>query len=66
MNKKYHKWVDFGDKKKRSAHIEIEKGIITIGAGMNYREDDYHTYTLTPDEARSLYESLKDYFEGAK
>nr|DAQ41158.1 MAG TPA: hypothetical protein [Caudoviricetes sp.] len=66
MSKKYYKWLEFGNKNKRSAHVEIERGEITIGAGWNYREEDYHTYTLTKDEARNLYESLKDYFEGAK
>lgn len=66
MNKKYYRRVVFGNEKKQSAHIEIERGEITIGAGWNYHEADYHTYTLTKDEARNLYESLKDYFEGAK
>lgn len=63
MSKGYYRMMGLGDDRSYSAHVEIDDGVVVIGAGCNYREREYHCYTLTPAEAREVYKALKDYFE---
>ena len=62
--KKYYRRLELGNDRAASGHVEVDEGEVTIGAGRIYYESEYHTYTLTPAEARAVYEALKGYFDG--
>ena len=38
--------------------------MLELGDAHDYSEREYHCYKLTPDEARAVYEALREYFEG--
>lgn len=63
-NKRFYRMLELGDDHDYSGHVEVDNGTVVIGAGSYYGEREYHCYKLTPDEARAVYEALKECFEG--
>lgn len=63
MSKRFYRMMELGDDHDRNGHVEVDNGIVRIGAGSYYGEREYHCYELTPDEARAVYEALKECFE---
>lgn len=63
MSKRFYRMLELGDDHDYSGHVEVDNGVVSIGAGSYYGEREYHRYTLTPDEARAVYEALRDYYD---
>lgn len=63
-NKRFYRMLELGDDHDYSGHVEVDNGVVSIGAGSYYGEREYHCYKLTSDEARAVYEALKECFEG--
>lgn len=63
-NRRFYRMLELGDDHDYSGHVEVDNGVVSIGAGSYYGEREYHCYKLTPDEARAVYEALKECFEG--